>query len=184
MSLGLELSARWLADTPGGLARSTSSRDGDVYSRSRLCGALAINLPAGREVLVDEVVDALPVRGALVFCLMPPECAWANVANMLPRPVPPVRAGAPAQRAASPARVSQMCDAKRYGACMTTPDPPPMRHRSWYLRADVAERLDAAVNEMHFTTRRPKHEVLGAAVAVLLEHQGDILARLTAAGAE
>lgn len=54
-----------------------------------------------------------------------------------------------------------------------------MRHRSWYLTADVADRLAAAVDDIHFRTRRPKHEVLGAAIAVALEHEQDILARLT-----
>lgn len=55
----------------------------------------------------------------------------------------------------------------------------PMQHRSWYLPADVAERLAAAVADIHFTTRRPKHEVLAAAVDVALEHRADIMARLT-----
>jgi hypothetical protein len=62
---------------------------------------------------------------------------------------------------------------------MSTPAQPPMAHRSWYLSADVADRLAAVVNELHFSTRRPKNEVLGAAITVALEHQEDILARLT-----
>jgi hypothetical protein len=55
-----------------------------------------------------------------------------------------------------------------------------MRHGSWYLSADAADRLAAVVDELHWTTRRPKHEVLSAAVAVAVEHQADILALLTA----
>lgn len=78
-----------------------------------------------------------------------------------------------------------MCETRapvrRYGAGM--PSPPPMAHRSWYLAADVAERLAAVVDDIHFATRRPKHEVLGAAVAVALEHRDDIEARLAAGGA-
>jgi hypothetical protein len=67
---------------------------------------------------------------------------------------------------------------------MSTPAPPQMRHRSWYLAADVAERLAAVVDDIHFRTRRPKHEVLGAALAVALEHQDEIMARLTADGGQ
>jgi hypothetical protein len=55
-----------------------------------------------------------------------------------------------------------------------------MRHRSWYLAADVADRLAAAVDDIHWLTRQPKHAVLGAALAVALEHQDEIVARLTA----
>jgi hypothetical protein len=57
-----------------------------------------------------------------------------------------------------------------------------MRHRSWYLAADVADRLAAVVDDIHHVTRRPKHEVLSAAVAVAVEHQAEILARLTGKG--
>jgi len=53
-----------------------------------------------------------------------------------------------------------------------------MRRRSVYLAAEVADRLDAAVDDLHFATRRPKHEVLAAAVAVALEHRAEIEARL------
>jgi hypothetical protein len=58
----------------------------------------------------------------------------------------------------------------------------PMKHRSWYLPADVADRLAAAVSDIHFRTRRPKNEVLTAVVDVALEHESDIMARLTAGG--
>jgi hypothetical protein len=61
---------------------------------------------------------------------------------------------------------------------MTAPAPAPMAHRSWYLAADVADRLADVVSELHFSTRRPKHEVLGAVVTVALEHQADIETRL------
>jgi hypothetical protein len=61
---------------------------------------------------------------------------------------------------------------------MSKPPAPPMANRSWYLPADVADALAAAVEDIHFTTRRPKHEVIAAAVAVALEHRPEILARL------
>ncbi len=63
------------------------------------------------------------------------------------------------------------------------PDNNTMQRRSWYLPADVADHLAAVVDDIHFTTRRPKHEVIAAAVAVALEHQDDILARVSSAGA-
>jgi hypothetical protein len=66
----------------------------------------------------------------------------------------------------------------RYGSVMTAPAPPPMAHRSWYMNRVLADRLAATVDDIHFRTRRPKHEVLGAAVAVALEHEADIVARL------
>jgi hypothetical protein len=59
-----------------------------------------------------------------------------------------------------------------------TPDRPAMAHRSWYLRADVTERLSDVVNDLHFATRRPRHEVLAAVIAVALEHRAEIEARL------
>lgn len=54
-----------------------------------------------------------------------------------------------------------------------------MRRRSVYLAADVADQLDQAVDDLHYATRRPKHEVLAAAVAVALDHRTEIEARLT-----
>ena len=61
-----------------------------------------------------------------------------------------------------------------------TPVPPtPMAHRSWYIPADVADRLAAVVSDLHFTTRRQKSDVLAAALTVALEHRAEIEARLT-----
>jgi hypothetical protein len=57
-----------------------------------------------------------------------------------------------------------------------------MQTRSWYLAADVADRLAAAVDDIHWRTRRPKHEVLAAALGVALEHQGEIVDRLARPG--
>lgn len=53
-----------------------------------------------------------------------------------------------------------------------------MQRRSWYLDRDSADALATVVDELHFATRRPKHEVLAAAVAIALEHRDDIEARL------
>jgi hypothetical protein len=67
---------------------------------------------------------------------------------------------------------------RRYGASMTVPAPSPMTARSWYMSRVLADRLAAAVDDIHWRTRRPKHEVLGAAVSVALEHEADIVAIL------
>jgi len=53
-----------------------------------------------------------------------------------------------------------------------------MVSRSWYMSRELVDRLAAAVDDMHFRTRRPKAEVLGALVDVALEHEADIEARL------
>ena len=64
-----------------------------------------------------------------------------------------------------------------------TPDRPPMAHRSWYLRADVADSLAGVVNDLHFATRRPRHEVLAAVISVAVDHRAEIEARLAQDGA-
>ncbi len=60
-----------------------------------------------------------------------------------------------------------------------THERPPMAHRSWYLRADVADSLADVVTDLHFTTRRPRHEVLAAVIEVAVGHRAEIEARLT-----
>jgi predicted transcriptional regulator len=60
----------------------------------------------------------------------------------------------------------------------STDDAPIMSRRSWYMNAAVADRLAEAVDELHWSTRRPKHEVLAAAVAVALDDPDAIQARL------
>jgi hypothetical protein len=59
-----------------------------------------------------------------------------------------------------------------------TGPPSPMRHRSFYMRGDVADRLAAAVDDLHYSARRPRHEVLAALVDVVLDHRSEIEARL------
>jgi hypothetical protein len=66
---------------------------------------------------------------------------------------------------------------------IATPDRPPMAHRSWYLRADIADRLADVVTDLHFTTRRPRHEVLAAVIRVAVDHRAEIEAQLTQEGA-
>jgi len=68
------------------------------------------------------------------------------------------------------------------GMDTATSDRPRMAHRSWYLRADVADHLADVVTDLHFTTRRPRHEVLAAVIEVAVDHRAEIEARLTRAG--
>lgn len=51
---------------------------------------------------------------------------------------------------------------------------PAMDRRSWYMPKETADSLAAAVDELHFTERLPKHVVLAALVAVALEHTEDV----------
>lgn len=54
-----------------------------------------------------------------------------------------------------------------------------MDRRSWYMSKAVAGALAEEVEELHFTTRRPKHEVLAALITVAMEHRDEVRARLT-----
>ena len=58
-----------------------------------------------------------------------------------------------------------------------------MAHRSWYLRADVADSLADVVTDLHFATRRPRHEVLAAVIEVAVAHRAEIEAQLARDGA-
>jgi hypothetical protein len=49
-----------------------------------------------------------------------------------------------------------------------------MDRRSWYMPRESADALAAAVEEMHFTTRRPKHVIVAALVAVALNHLDEV----------
>jgi len=69
----------------------------------------------------------------------------------------------------------------------TVPEPPPrpardkgptMDRRSWYMPKESADALASALEEIHFTTRRPKHVILAALVAVALEQLDDVRERL------
>lgn len=53
-----------------------------------------------------------------------------------------------------------------------------MDRRSWYMPRATADALAEVVEDLHFDTRRPKHEVLRALVEVALEHRGEARARL------
>jgi myo-inositol catabolism protein IolC len=57
-----------------------------------------------------------------------------------------------------------------------------MVRRSWYLRADAASELADVVTDLHFTTRRRRHEILSAMIEVAVGHRSEIEALLTRAG--
>lgn len=53
-----------------------------------------------------------------------------------------------------------------------------MDRRSWYMPRASADALAEAVEDLHYDTRKPKHEVLRALVEVALEHRGEARAVL------
>lgn len=55
---------------------------------------------------------------------------------------------------------------------------PEMDRRSWYMPKESADALAAAVDDLHYATRQPKHAVLAALVSVALEHLEDVRRRI------
>ena len=53
-----------------------------------------------------------------------------------------------------------------------------MDRRSWYMPRESADALAQLVDDLHYATRRPKHEVLAAVIAVALAHRSEIETRL------
>jgi len=80
------------------------------------------------------------------------------------RPAPP----APGEPVTAPAEPAQR-PARAKG--------PAMDRRSWYMPKASADALAAAVEELHYRTRRPKHAVMAALVAVALEHLDEVQQR-------
>lgn len=58
------------------------------------------------------------------------------------------------------------------------PGAPEMDRRSWYMPREIADVLAEEIDELHFTTRKPKWFVLSAIVAVAMDHKNEIRARL------
>lgn len=59
-----------------------------------------------------------------------------------------------------------------------------MRHRSFYMSTAAAAALTKVVDDIHFTTRRPRHEVWAALADVSAEHQEEITERLSPADSD
>lgn len=53
------------------------------------------------------------------------------------------------------------------------------RHRSFYMRAEDADKLTTLADDLHFETRRPRYEVFQALVDVARRHQAEIRDQLT-----
>jgi hypothetical protein len=53
-----------------------------------------------------------------------------------------------------------------------------MRHRSFYMRAEDLARLQEAVDDLYYSTRKRRHEVLAALIGVALAHRAEIEAWL------
>ncbi|QMV24734.1 hypothetical protein GQS52_26550 [Streptomyces sp. SCUT-3] len=86
---------------------------------------------------------------------------------------PPPEAGPLAETTAGAAADAAAADAARAAARGRAMD-----RRSWYMPREVADALASAVEELHFTTRRPKHVIMTALVTVALEHLGDVRRRV------
>jgi hypothetical protein len=54
-----------------------------------------------------------------------------------------------------------------------------MDRRSWYMPKASADALSAAVENLYFATRRPKHEILAALVDAALSEYPAVQDRLT-----
>lgn len=62
-----------------------------------------------------------------------------------------------------------------------TANVPPQREmdrRSWYMPRTIADALAEEIDELHHATRRPKWFVLSAIIAVAMEHQDEVRAKL------
>jgi hypothetical protein len=56
---------------------------------------------------------------------------------------------------------------------------PLMDRRSWYMPKDSADALAAALQDLYWSTHRPKHEVLAALIETALAHRDEVQARLS-----
>lgn len=54
-----------------------------------------------------------------------------------------------------------------------------MTRRSWYMRTSVSDALAELVDELHFQTRLPKHEILSELIAGAIDGRDAAVARLT-----
>ncbi|MDX2733562.1 hypothetical protein [Streptomyces sp. PA03-2a] len=54
---------------------------------------------------------------------------------------------------------------------------PAMDRRSWYMPKESADALAAALEDLHWSTRRPKHVIMAALVDVALEHLDEVRQR-------
>ncbi len=55
---------------------------------------------------------------------------------------------------------------------------PEMDRRSWYMPRSIADALTEEIDELHFSTRKPKWRILSAIVVVAMRHQDEVRAHL------
>lgn len=90
---------------------------------------------------------------------------WSKLANMRRQEQdPPAPAPAEAPRPATPAAGVSA---------------PAMTRRSWYVEQTAADALSAAVDDIHFATRAPKHEVLAALIRAAVAQAEAVKAELS-----
>ncbi|MFF5030365.1 hypothetical protein ACFY2J_40060 [Streptomyces collinus] len=56
---------------------------------------------------------------------------------------------------------------------------PAMDRRSWYMPKESADALAAALEEVHWATRQPKHVIMAALVSVALDHLDEVRHRVS-----
>jgi len=66
------------------------------------------------------------------------------------------------------------------GLAAAVPPQREMDRRSWYMPRTIADALADEIDELHHSTRRPKWYVLSAIIAVAMEHQDEVRAKLGA----
>lgn len=63
-------------------------------------------------------------------------------------------------------------------ASRQTKDENTTSRRSWYMDTASADNLTRLVDDLHYASRKPKHQVLAAIVAEAMERKDSIAARL------
>jgi hypothetical protein len=103
---------------------------------------------------------------------------------MSPKSLPPPAGGD--QLAAVLRRRHEPPATPRPAAAPPAPAKPKLKmdRRSWYMPKASADQLANAVEELHFTTRQPKHVVLAALVATAVEHLEAARTRLETGGSK
>lgn len=122
---------------------------------------------------------------------LPPPSGSDQLAAVLRRrhaPEPPAEAPAPPPAAPDPQPVApapaQAAPPVPDAAPTAPAKPSPtaraqeMDRRSWYMPKATADALAAAVDDLHYATRAPKHAVLAAVIDVALAHVEEARGRL------
>ena len=97
-------------------------------------------------------------------------------------PAPPAPSMSRSDRSDSPDRVAESAPpAAPAEASAKSAASADMTVRSWYMPKASANRLAALVDDVHFSTRLPKHLIMGALVNVVDRHRAEVALELLAA---